>query len=100
MEVLGLLVCVVALVWRSYVDLVESENLTEDIWYPSPAGKYIARYVSKAGVVNLSTFFGWKWPTLNDRSFTVARLTLLFRAPWNPCCETRRALFIFPTYTE
>lgn len=56
MGVLGLLVCIAALVGSRLIALMESDNLKQDVWYPSPDGQYVARYVSEAGGFALSWF--------------------------------------------
>lgn len=56
MAVLGLLVCIAALVARCSIGWIERNSYNEDTWYPSPDGKYIARYVMKAADDSISAF--------------------------------------------
>lgn len=56
MGVLGGAVCVGALLGRSLVAWVESNNHKQEIWYPSPDGKYVARYKMEAGGLAISSF--------------------------------------------
>lgn len=56
MGVLGLLVCIGAVIWSGADKWMDIQADSEDSWYPSPSGKYVARYVWQAGGGGISPF--------------------------------------------
>jgi hypothetical protein len=56
MGVLGVVVCVGALLGRSWVEWGEIPDHKQETWYPSPDGKYVALYKMEAGGFPISSF--------------------------------------------